>query len=83
MKIFIYDAETIDRKSSEKVIEFYDNSFIEGQIGIIVDTQEGFCFDKLSVQSKIVWTPWVPRKGINIIQTTSGVFNEGKILTNY
>lgn len=78
MKIFIYDAETIDRKSTEKIIEYYDNSFVEGQIGIIVGNAEGFCYDKLKVTGKVVWTPWVPRKEIKIIQKTSGVFNEGK-----
>lgn len=78
IKIFIYDAESIDKKSSEKIIEYHDNSFVEGQIGIIVDTSEGFCFDKLTVQSKVVWTPWVPKKNVTIVQSTSGVFNEGK-----
>jgi hypothetical protein len=80
MKIFIYDAETIDRKSTEKIIEYYDNSFVEGQVGIIVGNSEGFCYDKLNVAGKVVWTPWVPRKQIKVIQNTSGVFAEGKFI---
>lgn len=83
MKVFIYDAETVDRKSSEKIIEFYDNSFIEGSIGILTSNSEGFCFDKLSITGKIVWTPWIPRNDITIIQNTSGSFNESKFSKFY
>jgi len=76
IKIFIYDSETVDRKSSEKVIEAFDNSFVEGGIGIITGIHEGFCFDKLKINGRIVWTPWTAKRNVRIIQTTSGYFHE-------
>ena len=78
IKVFIYDSETVDRQSSEKVIEAYDNSFVEGSVGIITSQQSGFCFDKLKIQGKTVWTPWVPKNGIYIETYTSSSFEEGK-----
>ena len=80
IKVFIYDADTVSKKSSEKILESYDNTFTQGGVGIISEPNEGFCFDKLNVESQIVWTPWASKKGIKVIQATSGSFNEGILL---
>lgn len=76
IKVFIYDVESVGGKSSEKILEAFDNSFIQGGIGVIVDKIEGFCFDKLNVEGLTVWTPWVPKAGFKINTYTSGTFVE-------
>lgn len=77
IKVFIYDNETVDRQSSEKVIEAYDNTFVEGGVGIMTSISSGFCFDKFKVQGKIVWTAWVSRTDIFIESSTSSSYEEG------
>jgi hypothetical protein len=76
IKVFIYDVESVGGKSSEKILEAFDNSFIQGGVGIIVDKIEGFCFDNLTVEGLTVWTPWVPKAGFTIKTYTSGTFVE-------
>jgi hypothetical protein len=79
IKVFIYDQETVDRKPSEKVLEAHDTFFIQGQVGIMTSNYDGFCFDKLQITGKKVWTPWKPKK-IKLNTKTCGSFKEGNKL---
>ena len=76
IRVYIYDKEQKDKASSEKVFNVDDNSLIKGTLGVFSTDLEGLYIDELKVKSNHCWTPWLPRKDIQIITNTANAFEE-------
>ena len=76
IKIFIYDTEQVNKTKSEKTIEVSDPEYTNGGIGFFVNSMDGFFIDELKIKAEKCWTPWTPKKKLNIKVPLSSVYYE-------
>lgn len=76
ISITMYDAEHSSPASTEKTLTITDNTFSSGSVGVFINGMDGFYFDDLQVTPSSCWSPWIPKKHIQIKSPNSNVYSE-------
>jgi hypothetical protein len=75
MKITIYDIEQA-QSNTEKILTYTDYTFISGTVGFFVNKMPGFFFFGLTVSPVNCWSPWLPKKDIQVINSNASIYSE-------
>lgn len=76
ISVYIYDAESPNKTSTEKTIILEDNTFVKGSVGIFTNGVKGFYFDNFSTMPSACWSPWVPKPYITVRNSNSNFYIE-------
>lgn len=74
ISVDMFDSE--NKKSTQKIMEAFDSSFIKGTMAFNVKGVSGFYFDNFAIEPQTCWSAWVPKDDLTIKNPNSNIYNE-------
>lgn len=74
---FLIDFKSKEGGAKISEIRFSDGTLASGGVGFFSGSANGLFFDKNSLESKACWTPWIPRKKLQVVTSSTQYYSEG------